>query len=114
MERVLVCAPTVPHYVSYGIQAAQPAAAAAAAGTPMDSRAFGQGAAARWVLNSNAAVTGPVVSNRTYLPVGVTVQLEPNAVITNGNWFSVISQVVNTELAVTVYYRERPLLPSEE
>lgn len=114
VERVLVCAPNAAQYVSYGIQAAQPAAAAAAAGTPMDSRAFGQGAAARWVFSNNAAVTGPVVSTRMYLPAGVTVQFEPNAVVTNGNWFSVISAVVNTELAVTVYYRERPLLPSEE
>lgn len=101
-------------YLSIGIQAAQPAAAAAAAGTALDSRAQAQGGAARWVLSSNAAVTGPTVATRIYCAADAVVLYEPDAVITGGQWFSVISTTLNTEMAVSVVYRERTLLPSEE
>jgi hypothetical protein len=101
-------------FVKIGLQTAQPAAAAATAGTPLDARAFGQGGAARWVLSSNAAVTGPTIPTSILCAANALVTVEPGAVLTGGNWFSVISTAVNIDLAVTVIYRERRLLPSEE
>lgn len=114
VERVYLMSPVTAQYVSWGIQAAQPAAAAATSGVAIDSRATTQGGAARWVLSGNAAPTPPTVPARSWLPIGQLIVIEPDAVVSGGNWFSVVADAVNLEIVVTVIYRERPILPSEE
>lgn len=113
VEKILLTAQAA-QYLNMGLQAAQPAAGAATAGTVMDSRSFGQGGSARWVLSSNAAVTGPVVGTRVWCPAGTLVTIdEPGFVVSGGNWFAVLSTVLNTEFSITVFYRERRLLETE-
>jgi hypothetical protein len=115
VEKLVISKDAAAEYLIVGLQAAQPAAAAATAGTPTDSRAFGQGGAARWVLSSSVAVpTGPVIPTRIYCGAAQSVVLDTPFILTNGFWLSVICQAVNTSLGVTAFYRERRLLPSEE
>lgn len=114
VEKIILSSPLAAQYFSYGVQAAQPAAAASTPGQPIDTRSLGQAGSARWVLSANAVVVGPTVATRVWVPAQTVVTIDqPGIVLTNGNWFSVIATTVNVEIAVTVIYRERRLLETE-
>jgi len=113
VEQLVIASPLAAQYLSIGVQSAPPVAPVTISPGPLDTRALGQGGSARSMIGTSAAPTGPTTPVRVWCAAGTTLLLPLGAIVSAGNWVTVIGTVANTEMAVSAVYRERRMLDSE-